>query len=177
MGSDVDFFDLEGVADPRLIAAFRAFAPPLRDPEAFARILDRRCGHFLSFRQGNNLGSYAARRRRVRDKMKKMKILAADILSEGDEKSDVFEFSHALNDVLPDHVNFEQRQHLVPKLIAAVSLFSDLPLRKNLTVPRTHHPAPLWRVGCKEERVRQGILPVRCQSDHVSPTRAIPVEQ
>jgi hypothetical protein len=132
VGEDVDFFDLEGVANPRFVSAFRLFKPPLRDPDALAQILDRRCSHFLSFRDSAEVKTYAAMRRRVRDRFKKMRKLAADLLNEGSEFSDVYAYSQAIEDVFPDHVAFEQRQLLRRKLIAAVSLLSEIPLRENL---------------------------------------------
>lgn len=133
MGEDVDFFAVNGVANPRLVKAFRAFEPPLRDPEALARILDRRCGHFLSFRQDFEVGSYPDMRRRVRDKLKKIRKLTAELLGEGKDENDIYGFSLALEDIFPDHVTFKQRELLRQRLIAAVLFFSDLPLRENLS--------------------------------------------
>lgn len=128
MGSEFDFFDFEGSANPVLVQTFRKLG--VEDPELLARLVDGHAGFDLDAR----IFGLEADRRRVRFQlfkaMCKLRELARKITEESDGDRWIDPTELAVADILegPDWSNVHRAQHY----IGLLERIASTPLPDNL---------------------------------------------
>lgn len=132
MGENVDFFAIEGVADPELVRRLAASETSPADAGALARILDKQCGHALKFHFAFGKGEYAGLRKRTIRRLRQIRRLATELLAEDADRDPAYRFSACLDDLLSEHAVTAERLKLTREIANALAMLSSLPLVDNL---------------------------------------------
>ena len=80
MGTDVDFFDREGVTRPNLVAKLAALEPKVDDVELLARLIDGHCGFDIDLNLHGFDAEKRALRKKIRVKLTSLQRLAFEML-------------------------------------------------------------------------------------------------
>jgi hypothetical protein len=115
-----------------LVERLRRLPVPPADPEALARIIDERAGTDIDLELHRHGRDYAQLRSRTRRKLAVLRKIANNLLSDGRASDHVYPFALTLDDLFAKQVTHEQAEALKPKIIAAVAMLAELPLREDM---------------------------------------------
>ncbi|HEV2080708.1 MAG TPA: hypothetical protein VGR19_12560 [Allosphingosinicella sp.] len=125
MGEDVDFFE-QPAWTVGIAHKLRALKDPPRDADALATLLDRYCGHALELGLQNFEKNYARERAKTEKLLQRMRKDANELIADGGDS--VFAYSLTIDELLPEHAGFAERQRLKKDILAAVMTLWGLPV-------------------------------------------------